>query len=238
MNMMLLGGWGMPAGVLEPLRLALGIGPEHCWSLNRPLSELRQKILASLEPGTLLIGWSLGGNLAIELAAQVPERVTAVVTLGSNPRFLRSPTWTQAYDPARFQAFAEALQADPQATLQQFAALATLGSNYQREELRWLRSQLPPEQLFSAVVLQETLAALADGDLRATLAGLAMPVVHLLGERDALVPVGVGEDLKALRPDAQVRVIAGMGHLPSYRFAAEVAEQLRQAILPMVRSWC
>ena len=238
MKMILLGGWGMPVGVLEPLRLALGVRPEHCWSLDRSLQELRQRILTEVEPGTLLIGWSLGGSLAIDLAAQLQDRITAVVTIGTNPCFLQRSSWTQAYDPELFQAFAAALQADPQATLQQFAALATLGSRYQREELRWLRGQLEPEQLFTLPVLQETLAALASWDLRAALTNLSIPVFHLLGEHDALVPVGVGADLQAMQDGAQVQVIEGMGHLPSYRFASEVAEQLRQVILPLIRSWC
>jgi len=238
MKMMLLGGWGMPAGVLEPLRLAMGVRPELCWPLDRPLSELRQRILAEIQPGTLLIGWSLGGALALDLAAQAQDRLTAVVTIGTNPRFLRSPSWVHGYDPKTFQTFAHSLRTDPGATLQQFAALATLGSRYQREELRWLRGQLEPEQLFAPAVLQESLGALETWDLRNALAGLSIPVVHLLGERDALVPAGVAEGLKGLQGKTRVQVIEGMGHLPSFRFSAEVAEQVCQAVIPLIRGWC
>lgn len=238
MKMLLLGGWGMPASVLQPLRLALGISPELCWSLNRPLDELRQRIRTEIQPGTLLIGWSLGGNLAIELAAEAADRITAVVSIASNPRFLREENWPHAYDPDTFLSFSDALQDDPVATMQQFAALATLGSLYQREELRWLRGHLEPEHMFSPPVLQETLASLANMDQREALRGLTIPGVHLLGEQDALVPATVAEDLRALNKNAQVHLVPGMGHLPSFRFASEVAELVREAILPLIRSWC
>ncbi len=238
MRILLIGGWGMPAAVLEPLRMALGIGREHCLLLDRPLAQWRQQAQAAITPGSVLVGWSLGGSLALELAGEVRDRVTAVVTIGSNPHFLATPDWPHGYDATQFDLFAQELARDPAATLARFTALATLGSQHQREEARWMRAQLEPETRFSAAVLEETLSALRLLDNRERLANLDLPVLHLLGQADTLVPAALAADLRALNPGHQVRIIEGMAHLPSFRYASETAEAVREFVLPMLRSWC
>ncbi len=47
-----------------------------------------------------------------------------------------------------------------------------------------------------------------------TLAALSCPVVLLHGERDWLVPVGVARRLRAARPDWELAVARGVGHVP------------------------
>ena len=74
MRILLIGGWGMPAAVLEPLRMALGIGREHCLLLDRPMAQWRQQAMTAVTPGSVLVGWSLGGSLALNLAGELRER--------------------------------------------------------------------------------------------------------------------------------------------------------------------
>ena len=218
--------------------MALGIGREHCLLLDRPMAQWRQQAMTAVTPGSVLVGWSLGGSLALNLAGELRERVSAVVTIGSNPHFLATPEWPHGYDAEQFSQFAQALVGEPKTTLARFAALATLGSHHQREEARWMRLQLEQESLISPAVLEETLRALSQLDNRTLLQRLDLPVLHLLGQADALVPAALATDLQVLNPEHRVRVIDGMAHLPSFRFASTTAEAVREFVLPILRSWC
>lgn len=218
MNLMILGGWGMPASVLVPLGEALAglpyIGQVQCRAIDQPLDPWREQVLASLAPRTILLGWSLGGMLVWELAARAPDRVRGVVTLASNPRFLADADWPWGYDPEKFEAFRQDLARDPEALLSRFAALISLGSPRQREELRWLRACLAEAGSFAPPVLAESLEALARLDLRDRLPALAMPVLHLLGARDALVPAELASHLKTAVPHHRVELLSEMAHVP------------------------
>src|SRR5690606_39988926 len=87
----LLPGWAMAADTMEPLCEALqALLPEvreaieplpaiQLSSLETDLSSLAQRI----EPG-VLVGWSLGGMLAVQLNRRFPEHFPAVATLASN----------------------------------------------------------------------------------------------------------------------------------------------------------
>src|SRR5436190_1638834 len=57
------------------------------------LSELLARVLQCCPARAVFVGWSLGGQLALELAATAPERVTALVTICSNPRFVATQDW-------------------------------------------------------------------------------------------------------------------------------------------------
>lgn len=71
--------------------LALGGWRAHPWLLGQnrgAKAETMEQMISRLEAiwdgrKVLLVGWSLGGMFARELAYRVPERVRAVVTLGS-----------------------------------------------------------------------------------------------------------------------------------------------------------
>jgi hypothetical protein len=99
-------GWRAPEISMTPLRAylrLLGHRP-RAWGLgvNRgsPIRDTREmiKAIAGREAGpTALVGWSLGGVVAREVARQRPDLVSRVVTMGTP--ILGGPTYTAA---ARF----------------------------------------------------------------------------------------------------------------------------------------
>ena len=94
-RVVLVPGWKTHELTMEPMRLflkALGYQAEH-WGLgiNRGDPEadcdrLKQRLLDSFETDpspVALVGWSLGGTIAREMARHLPEQVFGVVTYGS-----------------------------------------------------------------------------------------------------------------------------------------------------------
>lgn len=174
------------------------------------LAATAEQLLTRLPARFVVLGWSLGGQLATALATRAPERVECLVTVASNPCFLAQGDWP-GLPRENLDAMAEGLHQQPDATLRRFDALQARGSA--RAWLRYLQQCRDEASLPALAAGLDWLRAL---DLRGQLAALPMPQRHLLGESDALVPPPVAAAMTALladRVDAQVESVPGEGHL-------------------------
>ena len=143
-------GWGCNREVWRPLLVLLrpwanitlldlpGCAPGSGSGKEAELAGLLAGILACCPEQAVYVGWSLGGQLAIELAVHEPQRVLAVVTVCSNPRFVATDDWPGMGADA-FSEFRSGVQADPIAALQRFDTLQVTGSAQPRQLLRQLR---------------------------------------------------------------------------------------------------
>jgi len=165
------------------------------------------------------LGWSLGATVALDFASRYPERVSSLALLSGNPCFCLPPSasltavWP-AMNSQVLQQFAEQLRDNAQATLLRFLALQVLGSDHYKKvlaELKQATTTCPPPD---AATLAGGLAILKQSDLRAALADLAIPVMAILGGRDTLVPVAVGEMMRQIQPLLQLQVLDKAAHAP------------------------
>ncbi|MEE4143562.1 MAG: alpha/beta fold hydrolase, partial [Halieaceae bacterium] len=148
-ELVLLHGWGSNREIWRPLLAQLrswanvtlvdlrGCAPglaagEHC----EP-GDVIAGVLAVAPQRAVYLGWSLGGQLALELAARNPERVAALVTVCSNPRFIADSGWP-GMDAEAFAAFQAAYASDPEAGLRRFGSLQAQGARRPRQLLRQL----------------------------------------------------------------------------------------------------
>jgi len=220
----LLHGWGADSRALTALADLLGahasvmaldlpgFGTHAAVDFPRDLVALLDFLEARVAPGSVLVGWSLGGALALRLAERFPSRVRAVVSIATNPCFVRRADWPHAMAAETFRAFRAGVAVGPERQLERFGALQARGDRHEREVLRQLRrtraGTATPENLLRAL---DTLATL---DLRATLPTLAQPVLHILGNSDLLVPPQVADDYRRLQPRASIFSIDGAAHAP------------------------
>ena len=160
------------------------------------------------------VGWSLGGQVAQRAAVLSPARVRKLVLVASTPRFVRDDRWPMAMDEPTLRLFSEALQRNPAQTLERFLSLQVKGDDEARQVLRLLRQELAARPAGNPAALARGLEFLLSVDLRDQLAAVKCPMLWLLGERDTLVPAGVGEGLAALVPAAEIRVLPGCAHAP------------------------
>ncbi|MFV0276289.1 MAG: malonyl-ACP O-methyltransferase BioC [Parahaliea sp.] len=171
----------------------------------------------------VLVGWSLGGQIATLAAARAPRQVAGLVTLASNPRFVADGDWpgTPAAQLAQMQA---GYRIDPERSMARFEILQALNL-----------SGGPRQRLALAAVRGRGLAHagfdwLGTLDQRALLAALAQPQLHLLGGRDTVVPPAVAAALERLlsaRPAARVATLGEAGHALPLQIPEAVAAELR-----------
>ncbi|MAR92011.1 MAG: pimeloyl-ACP methyl ester esterase BioH [Pseudomonadota bacterium] len=225
-EMVVLHGWGMHSLVWDEVMPALlahfqvtvvdlpGLGRSPMPGGEYNLDYLVQHVLAVAPARALWLGWSLGGMVALRAAHQFPQRVTGLITVASSPRFVAGPQWPLGVEPKVLEAFSELLLEDTEGTLIRFLSLQCKDSDTIKQDIRTLKELLYFHGLPARRALLGGQEILRSEDLRQELSQLQCPSLHVFGERDNLVPVGVSEAVQQLRPAAQTAVIRGVAHLP------------------------
>lgn len=225
-DLVLLHGWGMNAAVWSPVvaelsrdyRVSLIELPGHGASSYDPmgngLEDWADACLQVAPERAVWIGWSLGGQLALQAALSAPQRVGGLVLVTASPRFVTGDGWPHAMAPATLSQFARALRRDHHQTLERFLSLQVQGDEAARETLRLLRQDIALRPEADPQALEHGLELLRGVDLRPALGDIRCPTLWLFGERDTLVPADVCDELERLMPDAEILVLSGCAHAP------------------------
>ena len=194
--------------------------PAHGWSAPVAPYDL-PTIAAAIDDATrhiggplTLVGWSLGGQVAMQWALARPERVQRMILVASTPAFVARDDWPHAMSATTLARFGDELRVAYRPTLLRFLSLQVQGSDDGRRALARLRSSLFERGEPSPQALEAALALLRDADLRPRLREVAMPVCVIAGARDALVPLAATQALAAALPRATHTTIAGAAHAP------------------------
>ncbi|HEY6528239.1 MAG TPA: alpha/beta fold hydrolase [Cellvibrionaceae bacterium] len=141
-----------------------------------------------LPEACILLGWSLGGMLACQLAQS--SKVKGLLTLAANPSFIARPHWPCALAPEVLEQFKQSFSEDPAATLQRFTQMQAQGQLNRKACLAEVKTLTPP---LNAQAWAQALSWLGEIDNTQLIPTLAKPQRHLFAEKDALVPIAVAE---------------------------------------------
>lgn len=182
---------------------------------ERWLDVLLGGIETELPDGPLLIvGWSLGGMLGMQLAERLGQRVAGLVLASSTPCFRTRADWPHGCDDAVFVQFRDSLEADAPRLLDRFFALMLQGDELERRQyLALVRAAVDRRKPATLAGLRGGLQLLDTLDLREVLPRLDLPVLLVHGEHDAVTPVGAARSMADILPRAELRV-AKSGHAP------------------------
>ena len=183
------------------------------------------------EEPSVLVGWSLGGMLAIELAHRQPERVAGLVLVSTTPCFRNKPGWTHGCSDAVFRDFESGVQENSAKAMSRFFALMLHGDDLTRPEYNDIaRAAVDRTHPASADGLRQGLSLLGDLDLRDLLTGIKAPCLVMHGDEDAVVPLAAGEYLAEHIPGAALEGFEGCGHAPLLTQAGKFNQRLED--------WC
>ena len=234
MNIVILNGWAMPACVLneicerlEALTLCTCI---RVIDIDRSLTAKQwvQYLDESIIENTLLIGWSLGGMLAVEYAHEYPEKLRGLCTLQMNPKFIAATDWSCAMSMDTFSEFKQLAAYDAKTMVKRFGFLVTAKGDDALSDFKQLKRTFVAGTLPSTEVLQRGLELLETVDVRNKLSELALPQLHIYGEQDQLVPNEVKKQMELLSGQTNVTLLAGMSHLPCYGSAQSVVDLIHE----------
>lgn len=229
-KLVFLHGWGTHPVIWEPLQVffpdaqALPL-PGYAGSDTAfNLEEMAKKIAAQLDEGTLLVGWSLGGQVAAHVALAWPEKVSRLILIAATPCFVNRGDWPHGVESEVFAQFAESLAQDYAGTIRRFLSLQAQGSSEMREVLSQLRRKLLDQPRPAAGVLEAGLEILQGTDLRENITKLETALTLIHGTGDKLAPLAAARWLADARPDAKLHEIQGAGHAPFLSHPRQVAD--------------
>ena len=213
-DLVLLHGWGFNADLFNDLietykdqyRITKIDLPGHGRSdeVAGGIDEWCDEIIKILPNNPILLGWSLGGLLAINIARKV--QISKLILVASSPNFVQNYHWKFGIDADNFKQFSDALQLNLSKGLKRFVSLQT----QDKSKLKVLNQSIDQFPA-STQALNQGLEILLNTDLIAALEQLDVPIEVILGDRDTLVPCKIGEWYQSLNIKTQT---LKSGHIP------------------------
>lgn len=162
---------------------------------------------------TIIVGWSMGAQIALRLRTVLRERVVALVLVGGTPRFCAHDGYEHGLPSAEVRAMALRLR-----------------RNYTRAAGEFYRDMFSPddEREIDTSVLAKTIVSrlpqlpvalaaldeLVSTDLRTLLQEVTLPVLLVHGETDRICLPGASRFIHSILPHSRMKLLPGVGHAP------------------------
>lgn len=233
-DIMLLTGWGSTCAVWDPIIPALTnafqincISPS--WIIDSPddgslanVDDYIETLGNRLKSPTHIIAWSMGGLLAIKLAARFPERIGKLCLIASVPKFVSKDKTCSAIDYSWFSQFTKQYQKEPLATLSKFLTLQVSGDSNAKAALRFLKN-VSHFQHYDLMECGRGLNLLGQLDLLETMKTLKCPCLFVQGDKDAVVNPEITQHVASVT-HANIKLLAGAAHAPHVSHPDEISE--------------
>ena len=168
-----------------------------------------------------LLGHGLGGQVAIDILRRLPEAVTRIAMVSTDP--LAEPPATAASREARLVAARTGRLAEVAA--EEYPETVFAETEWRSDVIALVQDMAAGVDLESYV--RQTRAMQRRPDQQKTLRKVRVPALILAGEADSMVPMRRQEFLAELMPFGQMQVISGAGHMPQLEQPEAVTSALR-----------
>jgi pimeloyl-[acyl-carrier protein] methyl ester esterase len=234
----LLHGWGLHGGIFDALATSLRVRhrvhvldlPGHGrspWAKGAgDLEGMARGVAAHLPERCNLVGWSLGGLVAVRIATLFPARVPALALIATGAAGARRRDSDPGPDDEMLAAMAKRLGRDWRGTVQEFLGLEVRGDANPLEALRELKRCVQEGGAPSTAALEAGLAILRTADLRPELAAVRARTLIVAGEYDRLTPPAAAAVLAAGIAGARYVEVKRAAHAPFLSHRAEMATLL------------
>jgi pimeloyl-[acyl-carrier protein] methyl ester esterase len=225
-HLVLLHGWGLNSGVWQGIIKDLtahftittidlpGFGLNHAAMPDKySLENVAESVSAIMPNNASLLGWSLGGLVAQQIALNFPQKVKQLTLLATSPCFIAKGEWP-GIKIQILESFKNQLLENPSATVSRFLAIQAMGSPSAKHDIKLIKQQVEVYPPPKPEALSAGLELLVTSDLRPKLIDLSMPCQLLLGRLDSLVPIKLQHEIQQINPSIQVTVFDHSSHAP------------------------
>jgi pimeloyl-[acyl-carrier protein] methyl ester esterase len=217
-------GWGTTDRVWDAMRANMYGTHERGLTWIEVLQDTSaiDRVLESHPEPWLLVGWSLGGILALRAALARPDRLAGLVLVSATARMTKDGDYP-GVEPRVLRAMQMRLKRDTQRLLFDFAGLCAAPDG--GEAIRSL--YLDETRHFTTAELATGLEALATFDLREELRDLAVPTLVIHGELDGIIPIESARALATMTPNSRLKTFEHRGHALPLVAPSELAALVR-----------
>lgn len=213
-HVVLLPGWGFHASIWQS---SLDYFSDYSTQLidlpltyvefnSHSLSEVARIIDNQIHQECRLITWSLSGLIVPYLFQLNPDKYKKFVTVTSSPKFTAHENWPGISANILHDFYFKTDNAT-QAALKKFNHLIAHQGIHSILKPHGISAQHKNALLFYLKILEQT-------DVRELYSQLSIPILHLFGGKDAILPPDIYTSMKDYYPHHDIDVIPEAGHMP------------------------
>jgi len=243
--LVLLHGWGLHSGVWQSSLSALE-KKFHCHAVDMlghgdsarnqnqafnldNMSEALHLLIQKIDSDKIvLLGWSLGGLVAMDYVSKYPNDINKLILVTTNACFCKKSDWLHAMDDSVLDNFAQQLEQDYKKTVDKFMALQMFGADDYKQSLKKLKQFMASRPMPAIETLRHGLHILKTIDLRSKLKSIVQPILMISAEYDRLMPYQAANAMQLLFQNATNTVIKGAGHAPFISHLEEFAHAINE----------
>ena len=186
--------------------------------------DVADKLAEMIDDNAYVLGWSLGGLVALYMAARHPQKINALCLTASFAKFQATPDYPEGLSKPALAKMIALFQQDYPKHMRQFLQLQFL---YAKDQHTTLEAVLPDILKQGVpVALEEALDAVNDSDARNLLPQISAPTLLIFGAKDSITPPRMGEYLHRHLPQSELHIIDKAAHAPFLSQASEFASLL------------
>lgn len=235
----LIHGWGVNAHIFNDFQQKL---PEN-WVIHTPdlighgsqtlpipfsIHAAADNIAAQQSSPGYLLGWSLGSQVVLQLAARYPQTVRGIILVSGFAKLRASADYPQGINNVLLEKMLGFFQQDYAKYVRQFLELQLIAT----PERRPLIKQILPDLVRHGTpqALHNALNALESADIRPMLPEIQSPALIICGNKDSVTPPRMSEYLAQHLPNARLHQIDKAAHAPFLSHAEQCAALIKRFI--------
>ena len=222
--LLLIHGWGMSGKIWDVIEVNLskyyklyivdlpGMGKSdeiEDYTLKNLVKQLHKKLPKEIS----ILGWSLGGIIALKYYETYPKNVTRLFLVATTPCFINKENWNLGVDESLLDKFYDQLAQSWSKTLNQFFMLQLIGSKNRKEIMKKLHSAFITKTPPKIKSLKSALEILKKTDLIEIMDHIRIPTTIIVGENDKLTPIGASLFMQDKIENSRVKIFKNAGHL-------------------------
>jgi pimeloyl-[acyl-carrier protein] methyl ester esterase len=183
-----------------------------------------------------LLGWSMGGQIALEMLKQKSAHkcddpgcghnpIGSLILISSTPKFVNSDDFPVGMNKAVFNKFKKGLKDSPEKTMSDFYHLMFSDNEDLSLYLSGIQTQTPSHN-----TLLNSMESFEKSDERNVLPKISVPTLIITGDSDAIIDPKASMFLSQEIKNSTLKVFKGAGHAPHLTREKEVADEIREFI--------
>jgi len=161
-----------------------------------------------------ILGWSLGGQVAMYLAIKMPEFVEKLILMSTTPCFVEKIDWPYGVNKQFFLNFEIEAKKNLNDTLMKFFLIQIRGINDSKKIMKFLKNEFIESRDENKSGMQSALNVLKKADLRNDVKKIDKPTLIITGDKDRLTSTKASVWLYETIKGATLKEIKGANHMP------------------------
>ena len=175
-----------------------------------------------------MIGWSLGGQIAMKYSLKYPKSINYLVCISSTPCFIKKPGWNYGVSIDFFSKFKKDLLNNWQKTLKKFFLLQIQKDSEGKSILKKLEKFFIGQQPPTKEGLEKSLEILEEIDMRKDIKNINIPTLIIVGKKDTISNYKASIWLNSKIKKSEIFIFDLAGHLPFINYQKKFIQLIEE----------